>query len=50
MGCDPNQGYFTKEKKTLHLKLGLQRTYSSLGDIKNSLFSFQERLIRTDKF
>jgi len=50
MACDPSQGYFTKEKKTLHLKLGLQRTYSSLGDIKNNLFSFQERLIRTNKF
>jgi len=50
MGCDPSQGYLTKEKNSLQLKLELQGTYSSIRDIKNGLSSFQIRLVRIDKF
>jgi hypothetical protein len=47
--CDPSYGYLIKEKLSLQLKLGLQGTHSSLGNIKSGLFSFQARLVRTNK-
>jgi hypothetical protein len=51
VGCDSSKGFLTKIKKTsLQLKLELQRTYLSIQDIKNGLFSFQVRLVRTNKF
>jgi hypothetical protein len=40
VGCDPSQGYLTKKKISLQLKLGLQGTYSSLGNIKSGLSLF----------
>jgi len=49
MGCGPSQDYLIKKKNSFQLKLGLQRTYISLKDIKNGLFSFQARLVRSDK-
>jgi len=50
MGCDPSQGYLTKEKKFISAQIGTTRNIFIYKGYKKWPSSFQIRLIRIDKF